>query len=76
MNKRIEFALRNLETNYFLTDEECGFFNSFTRLTDAEKACKEVSAKLHIPVTVFVKLTEDVVYVDGVKLNYGVKTCF
>ena len=47
MNRRIEFALKNVETNYYLTNEECGFFNSFTRLTDAEKACKEVSKIKH-----------------------------
>lgn len=74
MNRRIEFVLRNLETHYYLTDEDCGFFNSFTSLTAAEKACKEVSAKLHIPITVSVVI-EDIVYDDGVKLNYGKKTC-
>lgn len=72
MNRKVEFALKNLETNYFLTDEECGFFNLFTRLTDAEKACKEVSAKLNI--TVFVTaVIEDIVYSNGKKLDYGVK---
>ena len=68
MNRRIEFALRNLETNYYLTDEECGFFNSFTSLTDAEKACKKVSAKLNISVIVDVTI-EEIVYSNGKKLN-------
>ena len=68
MNRRIEYALKNLETNYYLTDEECGFFNSFTNLTDAEKACKEVSAKLNISVYVTVTI-ESIVYSNGKKLN-------
>ncbi len=67
MNRRIEFALKNVDTNYYLTDEECGFFNSFSSLTDAENACKEVSAKLNISVSVSV-IIEDIVYSNGKKL--------
>lgn len=67
MNRKIEFALKNLETNYYLTDEECGFFNSFTSLSKAEKACKEVSAKLNISVFVHVTIG-NIVYSNGKKL--------
>lgn len=68
MNTRVEFALKNLDTDYYLTDEECGFFNSFTRLSDAEKACKEVSAKLNISVYVSVSI-ENIVYSNGKKIE-------
>lgn len=69
MSRKIEYSLKNADTNHYLTDEECGFFNSFTRLTDAEKACREVSAKLNITVYVHVTI-EDIVYSDGKKVPY------
>ena len=66
--RQIEFSLKNLDTNYYLTDEECGFFNSFSSLKEAEKACKKVSAKLHISVYVHVTIG-NIVYSNGKKIN-------